>query len=517
MYSRAGMRRDALPALLAVAGAALVITGAAGRAAVPGPLRIDLTRDIRSIDPALLQTRDEVGQLTALTLYALSPGERATGYRLVPELASKTTISRDRKTYTFTIRKGFRFSNGEGVTAESVTAGIDRTRRLNAVASRFLSDVTGYRVVGPYRVRFQLRRAAPDFLARMTMPFFGAIPKTAPPTPATTPLAGGGPYAIRTWNRGRRFVEVARNPFYRGTRRSLSATIRVNYSVPLDTGWSRCENGQSDVCPVPVGAAAGLAGRYGTNRGRFFVKANTTVSFLALNQARPLFRHNPKLGQALNLALDRPRLLARYGGDLAGSSTSQILPVDFPGYERLTLYRLPDVERAKALAQGNTRGGVARLWIPATFAPIGQIVRESFAPLGLNVAIKAIDPNAYYTEVTQPDAGYDIALFGLGGDYPDPSDFLDVLLYGPRTRQQGSLNVSHLDDPVVNRRLERAARLGGRARLDAYGSLERDVLAGPAPLVPYLNGSSRFLLSERVGCFRFNPWNGVLVGGLCVG
>jgi hypothetical protein len=80
-----------------------------------------------------------------------------------------------------------------------------------------------------------------------------------------------------------------------------------------------------------------------------------------------------------------------------------------------------------------------------------------------------------------------------------------VLLYGPSIRPANNVNVSYFDDPEVNRRLRRAAALVGPARLRAYGQIDVDVMRNQAPIAPILNANQRYLVSDRLGCFTYQP------------
>ena len=81
-----------------------------------------------SIDPALTEQLG-TGQLLNATCAALvnfPDKPLPAGLRLAPEIAAGYTVSRDGRTYTFTIRKGFRFSTGAPVTARDFAASINR-------------------------------------------------------------------------------------------------------------------------------------------------------------------------------------------------------------------------------------------------------------------------------------------------------------------------------------------------------------------------------------------------------
>ena len=94
------------------------------------------------------------------------------------------------------------------------------------------------------------------------------------------------------------------------------------------------------------------------------------------------------------------------------------------------------------------------------------------------------------------------------GDYPDPDDWLDVLLEaGP---------YPSFDDPVWKARLARAARLFGPERYLAYGRLDAELARDAAPWIAYANRKSVAFLSPRVGCRVYQPVYGIDLAVLCV-
>src|SRR5205823_10846668 len=114
--------------------------------------------------------------------------------RLVPEVASGFWISNHGRTYTFTIRKGFRFSNGKPVTAKSFAYAIDRVanHELASPGAQFITDPNGAEIIGARAVNngtakhvsgvtvkgrrliIRLVKSDPAFLEKLTMPFFQA-------------------------------------------------------------------------------------------------------------------------------------------------------------------------------------------------------------------------------------------------------------------------------------------------------------------------------------------------------
>jgi peptide/nickel transport system substrate-binding protein len=518
-------------ALLAVGGTliAAVAVGSPApthRAASGGVLRVDLQPDFDSVDPALalLPQTWQLEYATCLKLMNFPDKEASQGgSRPVPEAAAALpSISRDGRTYTFTIRKGLRFNTGATVTAANFAFAMNRVLApaLASPGATFLTDVVAIDVPMPYRLRIVLRRPAPDLLSRLTLPYFCALPLDTPTDPSGVgaPVPSAGPYYLASWDRGRAAV-LRRNPFYRGARPHRVDEIDYTLGIDLEAQRLRVESGQSDLGQFPPAAAGELAAKYGVNKGRFFVKHQLTIWFLALNRAGHLFKNNDRLARAVNFAIDRTAL-ARQHGAYAGTRTDQILPIGLSAFEDRSLYPLkaPDYRKASALAKGHLRDGKAKVWtFNLSFGPpIAQVVAFNLKHIGIDAEITAFDPVVLRTKAGARGADYDIMVAGWAADYPDPFNFVNRLLSGTSIRSANNVNYSYFDENRWNKRMAKAARLFGRTRDHAYALLDRDLMAQAAPIAPYIASNARVFVSSRVGCFTYQSVYGTDLAGLCL-
>ena len=539
-------------AMLAIGSALLVGALASAASSIPaeasreqrrgGTLRVDLATDFDFIDPALAYFSHswQLGYMTEAKLVNLPDREPSQGgVRIFPEVAkSLPAISRDGLTYTFNLRTTYRFHTGAPITAANFVAAFNRNaqRQMSSPATTFMYDivganevvqghaprVSGVEAVGPYRLQIRLKENAPDFLARLTMPFFSAIPLNMPIERGgvTAPAGFGGAYYVESWDKGRSAVLV-RNRFYRGPRPSNPDRIVYNIGIALDAQRLRCERGESDVCGFPPVQAAELRDKYGVNRGRFFVKNQAVVWYLNFNHDEPLFRGNNRLKQAVNYAIDRPQMVLQHGV-LGGARTDQFLPIGFPGFRDWKIYPLrgANVQRARQLAQGNTRGGKVRFWtFRQAFGPaVAQVVQFNLREIGLDTDITALDRIVQATRASfRSTNDYDMLLNGWGEDYPDPDDFINFLLDGTRLSNDGhNINLSYFNELKWNRRMQEANRQFGAQRLRTYAILDRDLMRGPAPVAPYINTNARTFVSARVGCFTQHLIYGADLAALCL-
>jgi peptide/nickel transport system substrate-binding protein len=202
-------------------------------------LRLRLNSDIRSLDPGT--NRDGNTDIVQTHLF-----EGLVGFRedasVGPMLAEKIDVSEDGKTYTFTLRDGVKFSNGEPLTSEDVLFAWKRYtdpatgwRCLNEVDGRGAVKVTNVEAKDGKTVVFTLEKPSALFLATLARPDCGGTgifhksslgPDGKWKEPVTT-----APFKLGEWKRGQ-YVELLRNENY--------VPLRVSATASSATRRCRC-------------------------------------------------------------------------------------------------------------------------------------------------------------------------------------------------------------------------------------------------------------------------------------
>jgi ABC-type transport system substrate-binding protein len=511
-----------------------------------GTLRVDLSSNIDYVDPALA-TFLQSWQLMNATCVRLVTHPDASGLAgsvLVPDGAVALPVtSPNGLRYTFTVNQGLRFSppSNEAVTAATFKRALERVLDpgMQSPGSRYISDIVGaeaYRsgqatevsgiVARGMKLTIQLVEPRGDFLARLALPYFCAVPSDAPIDPAGAQLPSAGPYYVLSWNQFKDVVAV-RNPNYRGRRASDFDRIEWTMNVAPANSVARVEAGESDVAQTVLaadrqrlhetngpGSPAAAAGRQS-----YFVEPALVDWFLALNTSRRAFKDR-RLRRAVAYALNRVELAALHGYD-GGFATDQILPMTLAGFRDDDVFPLiGDVAMAKSLAAAagvtpETPIDVVMYSFNATFGPaVAEYVKNALAPLGINVTVQLFDRVTQHQKQRTPGEPFDIGLEGWGADYNDPQNFLHSLLHGSSLPPPG-YNVSYFTNAKFDARLDAAAELPAPQRYPAYADLDRD-LSTAAPIVPYVNTSSVMLFSDRIGCHRFMPHYRIALNALCL-
>jgi peptide/nickel transport system substrate-binding protein len=361
----------------------------------------------------------------------------------------------------------------------------------------------------------RLTRPAPDFPHRTASTYFCAVPPALPIDPeGVGAFPAAGPYFVAEYRRGERVV-LKRNRFYGGDRPHHvdGFDVDLRAASPQEV-LQRVDRGEADwghtIAGIYFDPTLALVDKYGINRSQLFLRRGLTLRMLALNSARPLFRNNAKLRRAVNSALNR-RALVNIAGPLASRPSDQYLPSIIPGFRDADVYPLEraDLQRAKALAAGNLRGGKAVLYVNSSPLPmaIGQLVKQQLAEIGLEVSVQGIPIHsasaAYFNKLGTPGEPWDIA-FGLWSpSYIDPFAYINLLF---DRRFIGSTNFIRFGSSTYDQQMRKASRLPqARDRSSAYGALDVRLARDPAPLaaVDVLNEPT--LVSKRVGCVVLRP------------
>ena len=537
-------------ALTLVAGRVYVTVDARSLPPTPagsgeGTLRMASFNDVDSMDPALAATPLSLPLIYATCAGLLNYPDRAgaAGSQLTPEVAQALpTRSPDGRTYTFTIRRDFRFSppSNEPVTAQTFKQSIERT--LNPKMKSFypsdMTDIVGERqylagkapqIAGVLARgdKLTIRLIAPsgDFLSRIALTGFCAVPPDTPISRKLRSIPSAGPYYVTSYAPGQGVV-LARNPNYHGSRPRRFARIQLAVGIPASRAVDMIETGSADFTtlsgdfypstPTIKDLATRLAARYGAgSRGQqYFVNPTLSLDYFALNTHRPLFS-DVRLRQAVNYAIDRDAL-AQLGTPafqpLPEPPTDHYLPPGMPGYRAARIYPTrPDPAKARQLVQSAHASGQTAVLYALETPPgpeMAQIVKNNLKAIGIKVDIHALPTGRLFARLANPGEPFDMSFAGWYADHPDPSQMLNWLL-------DGSAGIPSLNAPVYQRRLAAAAQLSGPQRYLTYGALDLQLARDAAPLASYGNTSSHDFFSARIGCQTFGIY-GMDLAALCI-
>jgi len=445
-------------------------------------------------------------------------------YATALKLYNYPVISKDGKTYTITVRSGYKFSNGSPVTAANYVFAMNRalSPTMQSPAAPFMTTIQGAQAVIDGKAqkasgitakgnKIVIKLSQPDggILAKLGMPFFQALPTNlALDKNGVNAYASAGPYYISERTTGRH-ITVKRNPNYKGTRPANIDSFDITVNTNLDQSLLQTKSGQIDydMGGLPATAHADLAQQFGINKSRYFVHPLVETDYVALNTQRPAFS-SVAMRKAANFAIDRPGML-RVRGAYAGKRTVQILPPGMGGFKRTKTFPIQGSNYAKAKELAGSNCKSVNLWTGNT--PTGQNLAQVFkfnlSQIGCDVNVKLFQGFQIYTAAGTKGADFDAVLVGWNQDYPDPYDFIDVLLNGDNIHDQNNNNLAYFNVASINKEMAAANKLSGDKRYETYGNLDVKITNNYAPWAAYDNRNEREFTAARVGGYLFQPAN----------
>jgi peptide/nickel transport system substrate-binding protein len=434
--------------------------------------------------------------------------------------------------YTFTIRPGFVFSDGTKVTAKNFKYAIERTANhdLASPGAPFITDPTGTNIVGAKAVNagktthisgviakgnkliVKLTKADGTFMAKITMPFFQATSTKLPLTKevvnvSKTNMPSAGPYYM-TRNDPDRLTQLRLNPHYKKgpgrTRPHNLAGVDVSWNLNEQTAYNQTLANQLDESVPPAAEVQGAASKYGVNKARFWTQPVNCTGYLPMNVSRSLFKGNLNLRKAINYAINRKDYVSQ-AGPYAGQPWTHLFNPGVPGWRNVTLYK-KNLATAKKLAKGHFKSGKINVGYRTNSASNiaqSQIVRRDLISLGFksgDINMKGFSGADLYDAMGHRNTDLDMGTnMGWCSDYPDPYDWINILLHGGSSIQaENNVNYSYFNDPKWNKKMESAARLVGPNRLKVYGQLDLDVMNQAAPMAVERTYNNRYIFSNRV-------------------
>ena len=502
-------------------------------------------------DPALA---DDFIDFELFTVYdgltAFRRSGDAAGLTLVPDLA--TTLPRPTAggtTYTFTLRRGIRYSNGNLVRASDFRRGLQRQlsfgnhpdyyevirggsacikhpNQCDLSAGIVTDDATG-------RVTFHLVQTDPDFLYKL------AVINVSPAPPGTLDraisrapfLPGTGPYMISQVRPHKSFTLV-RNPYFRqwsyaAQPAGYPSVIRHELVASQSAQESAVIAGRGDLAYLESSDLQSLAIRY---PARVYPGVKNGTQFASLNTRQPPFT-NLKARQAVNYAIDRARLLQLYRFAAGQASVScQMLPVDFPGHQGYCPYTAgagdgawhgPDMEKARQLVrESGTMNMPVTVWSrdDTLGKAAGSYLVGLLDELGYRASLHAVSKDRFWTDMYNPRLKIQVSIgVGWGADYPAPSTFFGPLL-SCQSAEPGTNNFARFCDPHVDALASQAqaAQLTDPAAARRLWAQADRIVTDQAPYVPVLNAGTAGFVSSRVGNYQESPVYGLLVDQMWV-
>lgn len=509
------MMRRKVAVLLLIGLALAGCRGGGDAPAAPDVLRLAGKDDVPTLDPAL-------GYDTASWQFEDMLFDTLLDYdesgALSGELALRWQVSDDGLRYRFQLREDARFSSGRTLTAEDARLALERvlvpgTRSPGAELYRGIAGaqectawpchLRGLSVPSPWVLEVTLAAPDPVFLHKMAMPFAAPVPpevvRERGDDFGRAPV-GSGPFQLAEWRAGQRLL-LTRNPhYYRPDVPRVPGVLRL-VGVDDDVGWLKFLSGELDITAIPPPEFSGVI-RSAERAPRIRKVTTMRTHYLGLNCELAPF-DDRRVRRALNYAVNKPKLL-RLLND-RGVVANGFVPPNMPSYQSTVPGYPFDPERARRLLHeaGYAAGLSSTLWLrnDETAIRLGQSIQQDLAAVGVHLQLRPLAWGTFLDAIKRP-GHVPMFLLGWEADFPDASNFLEVLLH---SKQIGANNNTGYRNPEVDALLDRAAQMTDAAlRQNLLQEVER-LAFDDAPWVFLYHPVSYEIVSHRVRDYQLHP------------
>jgi len=379
---------------------------------------------------------------------------------LIPGVAEKWSKNDDCTQWTFNLRSGTTFSNGDPVDAQAFIRGMTRAAKQKAASdvAYHMAGIEGYEAIhgtgeanstaktdtfsglsAPDANTLAVKLSAPDceFDKKTLQPVMSPVPASAGDADNKAfndmPI-GNGPFKMKEPWRHDQSINLVRNDSYFGTKANLDevAITLLPSTGALEAEYKGVQSGQFDYARIPPTLIPQAKAEF-EPKGGFLHELTNGINYLLVNTVNPPL-NKADARKAVSLAIDRDAIIA---GVFKGLQTkaSSIVPPPFKAYYQAGVCDVcdkPDIPKAKELAAKagltpgtkvnlafNTGGG-HESWVQA----IQQQLQDN---LGLKVELQPFP----FKELLQKEAAKDASgLFraAWSADYPSAENFLYPLL-----------------------------------------------------------------------------------------
>ena len=469
------------------------------------------------------------------------------GQALWPDLAASLHPPTDGgRTYSFRLRSGIQYSNGEPLRASDFRRAFERGFQMTP--SRGIYAYFFRRVVGAGdclsaprtcdlssgidvddaegTVTFHLTTDDPEFLYKLALPFAYPVPPTTPASERRlVGIPGTGPYMVEgSMTSGS--LTLVRNPYFR----------EWSKEAQPDGNADRIEwlfRDARELVDLVTSGKADIAMDPGTEQvdeisvrfaGQVFTSLNQDIVYVSMRTDLPPF-DKVDVRRALNLAVDRAQVADILGGEATARPTCQQIPPNFPGYQPFCpftakaspdgggIWRAPDLEEARRLVQ---RSGTAGTRVQYWFSPgqygcggcereLARYIVQLLETLGFRASA---EPIPSYGPLYEPENRYQMAFTYWGADYPSASTF-----FGPLLTCNARFNTAALCDPELDELVDRATRTlveDPEVAQSLWEEADR-MIAKRSPHLWLVNPLSVVFVSPRLGNYQLHPqWGPIL-------
>lgn len=348
-----------------------------------------------------------------------------------PDLVESYETDGD-STWTFKLKQGVKFHNGEELTAKDVKASLEYAKTCAEVA-QYTKSTESIEVVDDYTIKVITPGPQAGLLNDLCHHGNYILPADLIESghDFNKEPIGTGPYKLVEWSKGESVTFVAFEDYFKG-----EAPIKNVIWKVIPEGSSRTMALEAGEVDLIVEVESTDVSRLKDNSSIVLYEGESTShNFMMINNEKAPF-NNQKFRQAMNAAIDKAAII-QVALSGSGSVCDSQLPTAFPGSTSEGMYSYDTAKAQELFAESGLNAadcGFSLICSDDTKLRVGQVIQSSLKEvLGVDVALESMDL-ATYLDVTAT-GDYDAAIGGYTSG--------DMLSYAKGVWHSSSINSSN--------------------------------------------------------------------------
>lgn len=500
--------------------------GSASTSSSSNTIAINLNEEGKSLDPQLLTDTSGI-QIHSFLSEGLTKVDVNTK-EVIPALAEKWEISEDGLVWTFHLRDGIKWSNGD-----SIVAGDFKYAWLRALDPEVASEYAYMLYYIKNAEEYNTGKASADDVAikviddktlevtlNAVTPYFGSLTSFITYMPANEKfitekgdqfaleadtLISTGAFILKEWVHNSEMTLVKNDNYYNKDKISLDE-VKIKFIADSSAALNAFKNDELDVVKITAEQYQEFKDDARTNLVNmatvWYLSYNTNVKVLS----------NVKVRQALLQAIDKEELietifnginspaytLTPKGVGMPGAKTS-----DFATEVGTSVPKFNAEEAKKLLQEGLKELGLTEMPTLSIILndsgsnkKIGEAIQAYFkSNLGIDVNIELM---AFKERIARMQSkNFDIVLAGWGADYQDPMTFLDLLV------TNGGNNYGSFSNAEYDKAIKAALVESNQAKRFEYLKTAEEIIAKETPIALLMQARNIYLVNPRVENYTF--------------
>lgn len=384
-------------------------------------------------------------------LYRL--GEHA---KAKPALAKKTTVSKDGKTYTFTLRPS-KWSDGKQLTAKDFVYSWQRTinPKTNSQYAYLFEGIKnadaiqngkkpvsslGIKAEGKYKLVVSLDKRIPYFKLLMAFPLFFPQQKAMVDKAgskygtASKYVAYNGPFTQSGWTGSNLSWKLKKNPNYWDKKAVKLDTINYSVQKTPSTAYNLYQSKKLDATILDAQETKNLS-----NQAGFTLRDTASTFYIEFNEAKDKNLRNVNLRKAISLAINRKQMGKAVGGknkqaySFTAANLTQVNGKDYVDAVKdpYSNYNPKEAKEYWKKAQQELGTKTVNLSLLSDDTDAGQKTTEFLQSQlesnlkGVKVSVQNVPFKTRFSRANKGD--FDMVISAWSADFADPISFLDLM------------------------------------------------------------------------------------------